>query len=181
MNGITVQVGGNIQAAINAVARIPEEARKLQRQLPRELGKIIGDIAADEASKVYWIKKSRVKKAVSKTNAGIIIRGTRQNVIDFRMTPNRPGKRRKNGIRVAVMRSGGLKTIRSGFPISPRFHGRVLGMMRVGKGRYDLKALTAPAIPQLLNNEEVQAGIETRIQSEAIDALNLWLSRKTAG
>lgn len=180
MSGITVNVQGNIADVIKTVTKIPQEARKMQRQLPRELGKIVAGIAADEASKVYWIKKGRVKKAVGKTSTGIVIRGTRQNVADYRMTPNKPGKRRKNGIRVAVMRSGGLKTIRSGFVMRGKNSGKILGMVRYGHGRGAIRAMIAPAIPQLLENDDVQSGIEARIQSEAIDALNLWAAKTIA-
>ncbi|MBQ4430017.1 MAG: hypothetical protein II877_00830 [Synergistaceae bacterium] len=163
------------------LSSIPGNSKKIQRQLQRELIKSAKKIIPPEASKVYWIKQARVRKAITTSGMNVILRGTRQNLADFHVSPSRPGKRRKNGLKAAVMRRGGMKAIRHGFLIHGRGSGKILAMVRTGKGRTDYEPLTSPAIPQMMENEEVQSAVTERLKQSAIDSLHILAGRLLAG
>lgn len=182
MDGITVSVDtSGLERMKSLIGHIPGALKKVERGMMRELARSAKKIAAEESSKVYYIQRGRVTRAITTQGMSLVVLGRRQNVADYRMTPKVPGKRRKNGIRVGVMRAGGLKNIPHGFVIRGKNSGKILGVLRTGRGRKVFHALISPAIPQMMENPEVQSAMMERLNRSAIEAMNLYAGKILAG
>ena len=57
------------------------------------------------------------------------------------------------------------------------FAGKVLAMIRTGKDRKAYKPLVSPAIPQMMENEQVNKAISDMAESEVMKRLRLYVSQ----
>ena len=147
-----------------------ERAKKLLAHIPGAFNKAQGAAisrtldymkthAAQIASSKYYAKSGEIKRTIRTQkrgkNAGAIIsRGGYKSLADYKISPAKQKLGRKQGrIRGAVKRDSGLKSLGKAFLIP--VGGRYLPYIRVGKGRWDIKRLMSPAIPQIVGNEEV--------------------------
>ena len=133
--------------------------------------------AARETASRYFISVGEVKKsfAVKKSNPGDMVaslmsRGRRRNLSDYKLTPKAPKLKSRDYIKGAVMRAGGLKSLPGAFLVK-RGNG-YQAVLRTGKGRYDLKGVVSPAVPQILKNEDTLNVLEQDAERVFISRLN---------
>ncbi len=147
-----------------------ERARKLLAHMPGAFNKAQSAAisrtlqhmkakSAQLASAKYYAKSGEIKRTIKTQKKGInsgvmTSRGARKSLADYKVSPAKQKLGRKQGrLRGAVKRDGGLKNLGKAFLIPSG--GRYLPYIRVGKGRWDIKRLMSPAIPQILGNEEI--------------------------
>ncbi|MBQ6971806.1 MAG: hypothetical protein IJP86_05560 [Synergistaceae bacterium] len=182
MNGFVINVNmAGVERMKSLLLHAPKLLEQAMKNIRKEVLKAAKKSAASRASEEYFIKKSGVTREMTLRGDSLVLRGYRQNLADYKMSPKRPGYR-KNGITGAVMREGGMKKIPSGFVIRGKSSGKILGMIRTGKPRKAYKALISPAVPQLMENPRVQEGVvrdtEEAVRltaaNETAKALRMW-------
>lgn len=130
--------------------------------------------AVGAASENYYLKPNAIKRTLkatrSKNAIRIISRGKRLNLADYEINPRKPLKHRYN-LYGAVKKAGGLKQIKRGFLMQFR-SGKTMAYKRTGLKRWDIEAITAPAIPQILDNPDVIERIKNNAAEKFSSELN---------
>ena len=118
----------------------------------------------------YFVKSSAVRASLSFRKAApgnlmgaMISRGKRHTLADYKMTPTTPRAGKKPQLRGAVKKEGGLKSLGSAF-LARRSGGGYAPFLRVGSGKYDLRSLISPSMPQIIKNEETVKAIQEGAQ-----------------
>lgn len=118
-----------------------------------------------ETKERYFAKPSEIRKTLTlkKTSANslqgaMISRGARKSLADYNLTPKSPKKGMK-GIQGAVKRDG-IKNIPGAFLL--RHGAKYKPYVRTGRGKFGIKMLVSPAIPQILKNEETIKIVEQK-------------------
>ncbi len=173
----------NLEAA-ESLRRARESLRRvkggLERALSLSINRTLDSLkvkAARETASRYFISVGDVKKsfAVKKSNpsnisAELISRGRRRKLSDYKLTPKTPKIKSRDYIKGAVMRAGGLKSLPGAFLV--KRGNSYQPVFRTGKGRYDLKGVVSPAVPQILKNEETLSVLEQDAERVFISRLN---------
>lgn len=137
--------------------------------------------AVRKAKDVYFVKPHRIRRAIStkydKSGGLFTVTGRRMNVADFYMSPKSRPKRRMKGLTIGVKRESGLEHVPRGFIIPGKNSGKMLGFVRVGKAQDDIEALTRPAIPQLMENPDVQEAILERGADDFNKTFYFWVNK----
>lgn len=151
----------------NAYARA---AKKAASETLRELKKTAGA----EASKVYEISAPKVRKNIKlyPSSGTLIATGKRKNLADYRISPKHI-RNPQRGIKGSVMRSSGMRKYPRGFLIHGRNSGKLLAFQRTGSGRKDIEPLIRPAIPQLLQNEQVSSALTSQAEKSVLEKLRI--------
>lgn len=112
------------------------------------------------AAEEYYAKTPELRRILTvrkgKESGYILAQGIRKSLADYYLTPKSPPKHNK-GLHGAVRREG-IKDLPGAFLI--RLRGRYYPYIRVGRRRWDIKSLIAPAIPQLLGHENITEAME---------------------
>ena len=86
-------------------------------------------------------------------------------------------KQTAKGVRVKVIKSGGMKLIRGGF--SPKkFNG--VPFKRLGRSQYPIAPIVGPSTADMLNNPPVCKPLQVRLVTRASDELNRRITRALA-
>lgn len=160
------------------LSHIPGAFSRAAKKAAGETIRAMKKTAGDEASKVYETTGAKVRKHITlyPSSGTLMARGRRMNLSDYRMTPKRV-RNPQHGIRGSVLRSTGMRFIPRGFLMRGANSGKVLAMMRTGKGRRDIKPLVSPAVPQMLENEEVSGVLEEEAGRIVLEKLKLYVNR----
>lgn len=172
--------GHGIGECCKLLMSIPGGLKKVTRKVKQELTRKARKVVPQAISQTYYVQRRHIQNAMTVRSAMVLLRGERLNVSDFMIKPNKV-KNPQHGLHVGVKREGGLKFIRSGFLIHGRDSGKVLGMQRLGRQRKDIRTLTAPAVPQMMGNEEVQSRVTEELERTAVESLMLWTGRIITG
>ena len=141
--------------------------------------------AAQLTSAKYYAKSGEIKRTIKTqrrgNNSGVMTsRGPKKSIADYKISPTRQKLGRNQGkLRGAVKRDGGLKSLGKSFLIP--VGGRLLPYIRVGKGRWDIKRLMSPAIPQIIGNEEVTRELSQETSRYFSERLNHEVMRQLGG
>jgi len=131
---------------------------------------------ASLAGKTYGVRKLMATYATKRGNvaktlhieratrsslvAGFTSHGSRIPLALFQVRPSGRSTR-SNQLSVTVRRDSGGSGIKRGF-VNAIHNGRMTVLQREGSARYPLRALSGPAVPQMLNEEGVREEIEAR-------------------
>jgi len=117
------------------------------------------DIRAKDVRANVGVKKSNL----STLRAAVYGKGSPIPLINFRVTPSKPGQQRPGTVlRASVKRSGGL-------PIPGAFVARFKSghagvLRRTGKARLPVRELFGPALPQMMGGEKVRKEVLARAE-----------------
>jgi hypothetical protein len=155
-----------------------DDAVKALRGLPDGVARAAAPALnrASLAAKTYGIRKMMATYATKRGNvastvrmsratrsnlvASFLSRGSRMPLSAFQVRPGRPTTR-KQPMSVMVRKDSGGKGISRGF-VNTVKGSRLAVLQREGKGRYPVRMLFGPAVPQMLNEEGVREEIEER-------------------
>lgn len=143
----------------------PKKYRKVMRSTVNATATAVRKEFVDEASKIYNIKKSRIKKAGSRDN--VKLRRARRNEDTATITyskrqpglgnfsPNKAKVNRKGGLKYKIEKKDSLKVLRRGFFANIKggrtnegFESRQ-AMQRVGITRYSINVKRGPSNKQM--------------------------------
>ena len=142
-------------------------------------------VAVEQTQQDYYVKGSAIRKSITLRKykdgtAQFISRGRRLLLSDYYLNPGKIQRKRKP-LYGAVRRDTGIKPLGSAFLIRGQNSGKILPMVRTTRARYPIKALIAPAIPQIIGNDGTikamnEAGSEAfrkEFQRQALRALGV--------
>lgn len=167
----------HIERANRALAGIPGAA---VRAIGATINKAIEGARTDAtraAKDIYHVKSSDIRRAImvkraspSKLEALMRAQGQRRSISEYKLTPRSPEKGIPD-VQAAVKREGGMKDIPKAF-IAKRGGSGYTAFIRDGVGRYGIRRLTSPAIPQLLGNPDVVREVEEKSVERVHKALD---------
>ncbi len=160
------------------LSHIPGAYEKAARKSASETLRVLKKAAGDEASKVYAMSPARIRNqmCIRDRSGTLKVTGRRQNLSDYQITPKSPGRKRRD-LKGMVLRQVGLQSYPRGFLIHGRNSGKVLALNRTGSKRGDTEPLTRPAVPQMMENEEVSKALTVTAERTAVEKLRLYVSR----
>ncbi len=171
-----------LKRAKELLKKIPYGFIKAQKMATRRAMESMRTVASRKIPEIYYIKPGRVKKAISlsignKATGGLfIVRGQRLSLSSFYMTPKKLPVRK--GLKAAVRRDTGIKTIEKGFLIRGKNSGKMLPFVRIGRERTAIKHLVSPAIPQMIEkNEDVQEAILEAGEEAFMKNFSFWVNK----
>ena len=130
----------------------------------------------------YYLKTGEINKTLSVTASGmtgrVTSRGKKLPISDYYVSPKSRVKNMK-GVRAAVKRDG-IKFINKAFLV--RLGGKYYPYVRVGSGKWDIRRIMSPAIPQAMGNSEIISELEDfagekfneRLQHEVMRQLGVY-------
>lgn len=126
--------------------------------------------AVREVTETYDIKAKDVRAniGIKKSNpstlrASVSGKGSPIPLINFRVTPSKPGRQKPGTVlRASVKRSGG-RPIPGAF-VAQFKSGHVGVMQRISKSRLPVRELFGPAVPQMMGEEKVQKEVLARAE-----------------
>ncbi len=169
-----------LQSAIQTLKSIPGAYERAAKSVMSRVVQSVRQEAVNQTRDKYWITAGRVRKAFyqrnTSTGAEIRVSGKRVSLKHYKVSPSKPSKRRKL-LSGAVKRASGLKQIPRRFLIPVQ--GKYYGFQRIGRERNAIRSLVAPAIPQIVGNDETisamtekaQETFEKRMQHEMMRAI----------
>ncbi|MDX8367779.1 phage tail protein [Cytobacillus sp. IB215665] len=123
--------------------------------------------ASRSARDIYIIKHKgitdtiKIKKANSSNlNASVRSRGSKIDLIKFKVNPKKPQPKRKTPI-VVTVKKGSKKPFKDGF-VAETSNGHINVFTRVSNKRLPIKGHYGPSVPQMLGNESVVKHVEDR-------------------
>ena len=160
------------------LSHIPGAYTKAAKKSASETLRVLKKAAGEEASKVYAMSPARIRKAIKlyASSGTLKVTGRRQNLSDYQITPKSPGRKRRL-LKGMVFRQGGLKSYPRGFLIHGRNSGKVLAFLRTGPGKMDTEPLTRPAVPQMMENEEVSKALTDTAERTGRETLKRYVSQ----
>lgn len=155
-----IKIEANTQGLEQAIKLLRNTPKKLNLAQRSALSRTVSHMKtrlAQLGNEKYYAKSSEIKKSLSvKTgyNLGqVISRGKKKSIADYYLSPRKQKLGRRQGkLRGAVKRDG-IKSLGKAFLVP--LGGKYYPYVRVGKGRWDIKRLISPAIPQILGNQEI--------------------------
>lgn len=112
-------------------------------------------------------------------SAKIESRGSSLRMKEFRVNPKKPSPRRRSPITVEVRR-GSKKTINGAF-VQRMPNGSVGVYARTGRSRLPIRQLFGPAVPVMLNNDDVVAAVQSRAEQVLEQRIGHELNRVLGG
>lgn len=154
---VSIQVkASGLQLASLAIAHIPGAIEKAKRYSLQKALTAMRSKAVELTTAKYFIKGSEVRRAMTLTRgkeAGrLVVRGRRQTLRHYKLTPASPGKRKRQ-LQGAVEREGGLKPLGSRAFLF-RSGGVWIPMKRASRARSPIRPILSPAIPQIVNKPD---------------------------
>jgi len=165
---LTLEQGRKLRRAL---AQIPKDipkatARAINRSVQAARTELARQLRAE-----YHIKHSEILAAARIRQASadqrsiyatINVRGTRRELIQFKILPKPPFKRVPKVLRAAVKKSTAPKPLRGAFVQKGRSSGKYHVLMRTGTARYPIHIKYGPSIPEMAGNPNVKAAVEQR-------------------
>lgn len=130
--------------------------------------------AVQKVNEDYFISKANVSKTMSTERASatslsafIKSKGRPIALTKFKVSPNRPTKRRGRTVKAQVKRSSGGGDIPNAF-IARMESGHVGAMFREGPEAYPIRQFHGPAVPSMLKNSDISAFVGSAAQDELL-------------
>lgn len=168
-----------IRISSEQLKKAKRDLRAISKEVPkiyaRALNRSIQSARTElsrEVRKTYQIKHGDITKAAvirradaskQSMQASIRIKGTRRELVLFRISPKDPvgWKKPPKSLKVAVMK-GGLKSLPGAFVQRGKNGGSLHVLKRTGKSRYPIHIKYGPSIPEMAGNEKVMDVVESR-------------------
>lgn len=167
---ISVEVDG--QELEKAQAMLKNIPGAMERALRHTKSRVIEGMRTDAVSSTrekYYAKSGDIRKSIRVTSTGIISRGKRLMLQNYYLSPKSPVKK-SHGLKGAVKKDG-IKSLPGAFILRLGAAGRAWPYIRVGKGRWGIKALHSPSIPQIVKNEQTLEYMESGVQRRFEDRM----------
>ena len=146
-----------LQQAVKLLQNTPKKLNQAQRAAMARTLAHMKTRLAQLGSEKYYAKSSEIKRSISVKKGNdygqIKSSGTRKTLADYYLSPRKQKLRRKQKQLMGAVKRNGIKSLGKAFYIPIK--GRLLPYVRVGKGKWDIKSLISPAIPQILGNIEI--------------------------
>lgn len=157
------------------LSHIPNSFRNAAKKAAGDTLRQLKKTAGDEASRVYAMSPAKIRKAIKlyATSGTLKVTGRRQNLSDYTITPKSPGRKRRI-LRGMALGQEGMKEYPRGFLIHGRNSGKVLAFIRTGSKRDDIEKLIRPAVPQMMENEEVSKVLSETAERTVLEKLRLY-------
>lgn len=150
----------DLARAKNLLAHIPKAYNAAVKLALSRTLETMRTEAVKKTTEQYEVKASTVRKTIQlEKSRGIMrSRGPRLKITDYKFKPIRARAKNYTG----AVRKSGLKKFPGAFFIKLGAAGKSYPYIRVGKKRWDIKAIFSPAVPQILQNPETLSSIEER-------------------
>ena len=147
-----------LQRANNALRGFPGAfPRALASATNRAIEGVRTD-AASETKKRYHVKSGDVRKTIQLRKASVgnlegtmTSKGPRRSLADYKLTGG-------SGNLQGAVKTDGMKTLKDAFLV--RRGGKARPYVRDGSGKWGIKPLISPSIPQIVKNEETVEAME---------------------
>lgn len=150
----------------------------IEGKVPLALSRAINRSAAAAKSEAtrqvrsqYTVKAGTVNQTIKvsratpdRLEAKIESRGSNLRLIDFSVTPTKPSPRRRTATKAAVRR--GAKKVISGAFVQRMPNGSAGVFRRTGKSRLPIEQLYGPAVPVMMNNDDVVKAVQERAEQQ---------------
>lgn len=163
--------GGVEKAASRAINRATEASRTAAISKIREGY----HVSAGKIRETISIKRASPTSLFSKVQSS----GKRMSLIEFRHTPKEPLKGGKRAIVKVAVKKTGYKPLRHAFVA--KLKGKIGIYERTTKKRFPIKKLMGPAIPQMLDTDNVSRHIEDKAQETLSKRFNHEVDRLLEG
>lgn len=159
-----------MKEAEKLLVTVPDGAQKASVKALNQGIQTAQTAANFKARKVYTIQKAAFRKGmrIKKARMGDLLarltsKSARRELIDFEVSPATIQRGKKSGqLKVAVKRSGGLKTLPGAFVERGKQDGKLHVLQRAGKERYPIRIKYGPSPSEMLAGEEVLPYVERR-------------------
>lgn len=170
-------------------AALKDQPRKVNLVLSRSVNRTVTNVKSNISKKVreeYVIKASDIKASLTITKATtarpyatVKSEGKRIDLTKFRLSPSepRPQNPPKKGYKVQVKKTEGLKIVPRGFLADAK--NSVGFFQRVGSGRYPIKRLMGPSIPEMIGKKTIISWVEDQANTMLAQRVEHELQRIT--
>ncbi len=180
----------NMSEVIAKLNGLKEDSDKVVRATIRDIGSRAPAWVGQEVSAVYGIKKAEIKASGTKESAGsvkvsgttvdnitLVYKGRVLTPTHFKMKPKAPTSR-KAEVSAEIFK-GQRKVLGSNVFLGQSGSGDTpyIPFKRVGASRLPIESVKTLSIPQMIDNEKVNAAIYKRIGEEGIKRLNHQMDR----
>lgn len=182
----------NAKDVLGRIQDLKKDSEKVIRSTMKDIASRTPAWVGQEVTKVYGIKKSEIKGSATKGSAGTVklsgtvvdsytltYRGRVLTPTHFGMNPKtRPAGGRRYSVKASIHK-GQKKALGSKvFLAQSGSEGTThIPFQREGSGRLPIRAVKTVSVPQMIDNEEVNAAIYERIAEEGIKRLNHHVDR----
>lgn len=192
-------MAGQMQVQFQNAAQVLGQLKELNKDSEKVIQSTMKDIAgrapawvSQEVTKVYGIKKAEIKGNATKGSAGtvklsgtvvdsytLVYKGRVLTPTHFGMTPKmRPEGGRKYTVKASIFKGQKKPLGSSVFLGQSGAEGTAaIPFKREGAKRLPIQAVKTLSIPQMIDNEQVNAAIYARIGEEGIKRLNHHVDR----
>jgi hypothetical protein len=154
--------------AIRALRAIPDGVERAAVAALNRAGPAAKAVGIGKVLGTYTVKRRSVSEKLrsivaspTSLRSGFLSSGIRSPLTSFGYSP-KTASTRGNKLSITVRRDSGGKGIKRGFVNALRNSGLPAVLQREGSGRYPIRFLKGPAVPQMLNNQGVRDAIEAR-------------------
>lgn len=165
----------DMAALVRRLGSVSKDAPRAFSQTIVSVGRASKTETTRAGAAVYNISTRRIGEAVrvDTSQNTVFITGKRKPIT----VRSYGAKQTARGVRVKVIKSGGMKLIRNGF--SPKkFNG--VPFKRLGRSQYPIAPIVGPSAADMINNELVFKPLQVRLVTRASDELNRRITRALA-
>jgi len=139
------------------------QARVINRSMQTARAEAVRAVRAEYAVSADAVRKTiEIKNASFSNPTGTILStGSPIDLAKFDVSSTRPNPKAKSPVTVRVKLGGGRKPIKNAF-LARLSNGHVGIFIRADKGRFPIKQLYGPSVPQMLGSENVSKRIEEK-------------------
>lgn len=168
-----------LKHARKILASVPGKLNHVLTRAVKEGGKILSTGISRGVTQRYYVKYGDVRPAISISESPegleLLVRGRRQTLKHFRMTPKKaPARRKRTGYLSGAVRRGNMHKFSHGF-VFPK---NDLPVIRLSRGHHasfeGLKILTGPSVAQLAETVTVHEDITERVRARMNQQIRYW-------
>lgn len=159
--------GDSMQKARQLLDHIPSGAEQAAARALNRAAEMGKTAASRKARESYTISAYAINKAVKvnpanskKLIASIKARGTRKELVDFKISPRVPAPGKRKTVSVSVVKTSGMKALKGAFLAYGVETGMLHVLKRTGKGRYPIHIKYGPSIPEMIGGKRVKKYVE---------------------
>lgn len=156
------------------LANTPDGLKKALNATVKRVGTDVQTDIIDQTQEKYYIQGKAIRQTLKITHSEgalqIISRGKRLNLVRYKISPNKVPKHKRT--LYGAVRRGPLKAFPRGFLIKFKRTQNTWAFRRIGKGEWNIKPIIAPAIPQLIQNQNTISYISQHAKQRFNDRLN---------
>jgi len=139
------------------------QTRAINRSLQTARAEAVRAVRAEYAVSAEAVRKTiEIKNASFSNPTGTILStGSPIDLAKFDISPSRPNPKAKNPVLARVKLGGARKPIKNAF-LARLSNGHLGIFIRADKGRFPIKQLYGPSVPQMIGSENVSKKIEDK-------------------